>query len=405
MLNMNKDHALLSASSSHKWLVCTPSVRLEEQFEDKTSEYMEEGTLAHAIAELKLRNYFTEPMGKRKFNSEMKKLQQNERYQEEMQEHTDTYLDYIKEIALKSPVKPTVVVEMKVDYSKYAKDGFGTADCILIMDKKLHIIDFKYGKGVPVYAEDNPQLKLYALGALDKYKILYPIENIELHIVQPRIENISSFELSRAVLEEWGNTVVIPAAEKAFLGIGEFVPGEHCRFCKAKGCCVARADKNLKAIEDFKPVDYKKNDRKDKLEKVAKNILTENEIGIILSQLTDVESWINDLKEYALKSILEGKDITGWKVVEGRSNRTISDIDKAFEIIKNYGIDEALLYEKKPLSITELEKLLTKKKFNDLIGDFVIKPQGKPTLAPISDKRQSFKLCSAKEDFAEKEEN
>lgn len=405
MLNMNKDHALLSASSSHKWLVCTPSVRLEEQFEDKTSEYMEEGTLAHAIAELKLRNYFTEPMGKRKFNSEMKKLQQNERYQEEMQEHTDTYLDYIKEIALKSPVKPTVVIEMKVDYSKYAKDGFGTADCILIMDKKLHIIDFKYGKGVPVYAEDNPQLKLYALGALDKYKILYPIENIELHIVQPRIENISSFELSRTVLEEWGNAAVIPAAEKAFLGIGEFVPGEHCRFCKAKGCCVARADKNLKAIEDFKPVDYKKNDRKDKLEKIAKNILTENEIGIILSQLTDVESWINDLKEYALKSILEGRDITGWKVVEGRSNRTISDIDKAFEIIKNYGIDEALLYEKKPLSITELEKLLTKKKFNDLIGDFVVKPQGKPTLAPISDKRQGFKLSSAKEDFAEKEEN
>lgn len=404
MLNIDKDHALLSASSSHKWLECTPSVRLEEGFENKSSDYMEEGTLAHAIAELKARNYFLGPMTKRKFNSEMKKLQQKEHYNEEMQGYTDSYLDYLKEIALKSTIQPTVVVEMKVDYSKYAKEGFGTADCLMIMGNELHVIDFKYGKGVPVFAEENPQLKLYALGALEKYKIIYQINDVYLHIVQPRIDNFSQYKLNRTDLENWGDTVVIPAANKAYLGIGDFVPGEYCRFCKAKGCCSARAIKNLKAIDDFKPVEYDKKQRHTELSTIAKGILSNNEIGTILNQISDVDSWIKDLKSYALEAILQGKEVKGWKAVEGKSNRKIVDIDKAFEVLKDYGIEEALLYEKKPLSITELEKVLTKKKFNDLIGDFIEKPKGAPTLAPESDKRESYKLSSAKEDFAEREE-
>lgn len=404
MLNIDKEHALLSASGAHKWLECTPSVRLEENFENKTSSYAEEGTLAHAIAELKARYYFLEPMTKRKFNSEMKKLQQKEFYNNEMQSHTDSYIDYLKEIALKSPIKPTVVVEMKVDYSKYAKEGFGTADCIMIMKDELHIIDFKYGKGVEVSAEENPQLKLYALGALEKYKIIYPITKIYLHIVQPRINNYSQYELERIALERWGQDVVIPSANKAYLGIGEFIPGEYCRFCKAKGCCSVRAEKNLKAIEDFKPIDYNSKTKKDTVSKVAKGILTNEEIGLILTQVKDVDKWIKDLKEFALDSILKGYELTGWKAVEGKSDRKIIDIDKAFEILKDYGIDEALLYEKKPLSITNLEKLLTKKTFNELIGDYVEKPKGAPTLAPISDKRECYKLSSAKDDFAEMEE-
>ena len=403
MLNIDKEHALLSASSSHKWLVCTPWIRLEEQFENKTTEYAEEGTLAHAIAELKARNYFTEPMTKRKFNSEMKKLQENERYKDEMQIHTDRYLDYLKEIALKSPVKPSVIVEMKVDYSKYAKEGFGTADCLMITGKDLYVIDFKYGKGVPVSAEENPQLKLYALGALEKYKLIYAIENIHLSIVQPRLDIISEYELNRNNLEKWGDEVVIPAANKAYFGIGEYTPGEHCKFCKAKGSCVARTNKNLSAIEDFKPLDYRAKDKKDNINKVVKGILTNEEIGVVLDQIKDVESWVKDVKSYALNCILKGENVKGWKAVEGRSNRVITDIDKAFQIITEYGIDEALLYERKPLTITELEKLLTKKKFESLVGDYIEKPKGAPTLAPISDKREAYKLNSAKEDFAEME--
>lgn len=405
MLNIEKEHALLSASNSHKWLVCTPSVRLEEQFENKTSDYMEEGTLAHGIAELKARNYFLEPMTKRKFNSEMKKLQQNKFYSEEMQGYTDSYIDYLKEKALKSGIRPSVSIEVKVDYSRFAKEGFGTADCVMLVEEDLYIIDFKYGKGVPVYADNNPQLKLYALGAVDKYSFIYPIKNIHLCIFQPRLDSISEYDLTKDELLNWGKNVVIPAAEKAYLGVGDYVPGEHCKFCKAKGCCVARAEKNLKAIEDFKPVDYNKNEKKYSLDRVAKGILENNEIGVILDQISDVDSWIKDLKTYALNCILKGDEIKGWKAVEGKSNRIINDIDKAFKIIVDYGFDEAMLYEKKPLSITELEKLLTKKKFNELIGDYIEKPKGAPTLAPETDKRESYKKSSAKEDFAEKEEN
>lgn len=399
-----EEHALLSASGSHKWLVCTPSVRLEEQFENKTSSYMAEGTLAHAICELKARNYFLGPMTKRKFNSEMKKLKQDENYQDEMEGYTDVYIDHLKEIALRSNVMPTVAIEMKVDYSKYAKDGFGTADCIMVVGNRLYVIDFKYGKGVEVSAEENSQLKLYALGALEKYKIIYPIKHICLCIIQPRLGKISEYELKREDLEDWGKNVVIPASEKAFLGLGEYVPGEHCRFCKAKGCCNARASKNLKAIEDFKPVEYDKKQNNTTLEKVAKGILTNNEIGTILSQITDVENWVKDVRSYALDCILKGENVEGWKAVAGRSNRVLVDQDKAFKVITDYGIDEALLYQRKPLTITELEKLLGKKEFENLVGDFVEKPKGAPTLAPISDKRENYKLSSAKEDFAEREE-
>lgn len=399
-MNVEKEHALLSASNSHKWLVCTPSVRTEEQFGDKTSEYMQEGTLAHTIAELKARNYF-ETMTKRKYNSEMKKLQANELYQEEMQGYTDIYLDFLKELALKTSVRPLVNIETKVDYGAYAKDGFGTADCIMLTPEDLYIIDFKYGKGVPVSSEDNPQLKLYALGALEKYKMIYTIKNIHLCIVQPRLNNISTFDLSRESLDKWGTDIVIPQAQKAYLGIGDFVPGEHCKFCKAKAVCVARSTKNLKAIEDFKPVEYDSKSKNDTLDKVAKNVLTNEEVGLILDQVQDVESWVKDLKSYALNSILKGEKIQGWKAVEGRSIRQITDIDKAFKVITEYGVDEALLYERKPINLTELEKLLGKKDFEALIGDYVVKPKGAPALAPVADRRAEYKVSSAKEDFAE----
>lgn len=386
-MSEEKEHALLSASSSHKWLVCTPSARLEEQFESKTSDYMEEGTLAHEIAEFKLRNYFFNEMTKRKYNSELKKFEKREHYNSEMQGYTDAYLDYIKELALQTETKPFVAIEQTIDYSAYAPEGFGTADCLMIEKNVLHIIDFKYGKGVAVSAENNPQMKLYALGALAQFNIIYPITKVKMTIFQPRIDNISEFEMPAGELQMWGNTVVKAQAEKAFKGEGDFVQGEHCRFCKAKGKCRFRNEENMKIYEEVRNT----------------AILSNDELGVILLKVEGLDSWLKDLRAEALNQILQGKSVEGWKAVEGKSNRKITDIDKAFEILKENGIDEALLYERKPLSLTELEKLVTKKKFNGLVGGYVEKPRGAPTLVKETDKREEYKRSSAIEDFGKVE--
>lgn len=378
-----KKHALLSASSSHKWLVCTPSARLEEQFENKTSEYMAEGTLAHEIAEFKLRKYFFVGITKRSYNAQMKKFENDENYSTEMQGHTDSYLNYVKELALQSNTKPFVAIEQMIDYSKYVPEGFGTADFLMILGDTLYIVDFKYGKGVLVSAEDNPQMKLYALGALEQFKILYPISKVKMAIFQPRLDNISEFEMPAGMLEMWGNTVVKIQAEKAYKGEGDFVQGEHCKFCKAKGSCRFRTSENLKAYEE------------------ARNtaILTNTELGQVLLKTEGLEDWAKDLKAEALEQILKGNKVEGWKAVEGKSNRKITDVDKAFEILKSNGIEEALLYERKPITLTELEKVVGKKQLADSIGDYIEKPKGSPTLAKESDKRENYKRSSAVEDF------
>lgn len=253
----------------------------------------------------------------------------------------------------------------------------------------MYIIDFKYGKGVAVSAEDNPQMKLYALGALSQYKILYPISNIKMAIVQPRLDSISEFEMPAEDLEKWGNEVVKVQAEKAFKGEGDFVQGEHCRFCRAKGRCAFRTEENLKKIED------------------ARNtlILNGNDLGQVLTKVEGVADWIKDIKDEALKMLIGGENVEGWKAVEGRSNRIISDLDKAFEILEANGIDEALLYERKPLGITALEKVVGKTKLSQLIGDHIEKPKGAPTLAKSADKRKEYKRSSALEDFGKVENN
>ena len=382
-MSEEKKHALLSASSSHKWLVCPPSAKLEEQFENKTSPYMAEGTLAHEIAEFKARNYFLGGITKRSYNAQMKKFEKEEYYDKEMQAHTDTYLEYLKGLALQTSTKPFVAIEQVVDYSKYVPEGFGTADFLMIYGDTLHIIDFKYGKGKLVEADDNPQMKLYALGALEQFKMLYPITKIKMSIVQPRKDNISEFEMPAGMLEMWGNTVVKTQAEKAFKGEGEFTPGEHCWACKAKGVCRARNDKNLQAYEE------------------AKNtaILTNAELGQVLLKTEGLADWVKDLENTALEQILAGNEVEGWKAVEGRSNRKITDIDKAFEILAANGIEEALLYERKPIGLTELEKVVGKKKLTQAIGDYIEKPKGAPALAKASDKRENYKRSSAEEDF------
>lgn len=386
-MSEEKEHALLSASSSHKWLVCTPSARLEERFENKTSEYMEEGTLAHEIAEFKLRNYFFDGMTKRKYNSQMKKFEQREHYNPEIQGYTDDYLDYVKGLALQTAVKPFVAIEQTIDYSVYAPEGFGTADFLMIAGNTLHIVDFKYGKGVPVSAENNPQMKLYALGALAQFGIIYSISRVKMTIFQPRLDNISEFEMPAGELQMWGNTVVKAQAEKAFKGEGDYVQGEHCRFCRAKGTCRFRSEANLKTYEETK----------------STPILSNKELGEVLLKIEGLDSWLKDLKTEALNQLLQGNDVEGWKAVEGKSNRTITDVDKAFEILKENGIDEALLYERKPLGLTALEKLVSKKKFNELVGNYIEKPKGAPTLAKATDKREIYKRSSAEEDFGKVE--
>lgn len=379
----NKAHAILSASSAHKWLVCTPSARLEEQFPSKTSEYMQEGTLAHAIAEFKVRSYFLEPMTKATQTRRLNKFKKEEGFQDEMLEHTDTYLNFLKEEALKTNTRPFISVEQKVDFSSYVPEGFGTADCIMISGDTLHIIDFKYGKGVKVEAEDNPQMKLYSLGAISAYGLFYPLKNIKMSIVQPRIDNISSYEMLIEQLLEWGEKTVKPQAQKAFAGIGDYVQGEHCRFCRAKGACEFRAKENMKVIE--------------KIENSYNGTITNDELGEMLTKTDGIEQWIKDIKAYALDLVLKGEQVKGWKAVEGKSNRKISDTDKAFEILEANGYEEALLYEKVPLTLTKLEKVVGKTKLAEAIGDYIEKPKGAPTLVKESDKREPYKVSAAEE--------
>lgn len=379
-------HAVLSASGASRWLACTPSARLEEQFPDSTSEYAKEGTLAHEVCELKVRKNLIEQMPTRTYNTKLKKIKENELWQDEMDKFTDAYLEYIQELVHSYSCSPAVMVEKKVDFSQYVPEGFGTADCIVIAEGTMHIIDFKYGKGVAVSAENNPQMKLYALGAYLEYSMLYPIEKIKMAIVQPRLENeASESEIFVAELMDWAENVVKPLAEKAYKGEGTYIAGNHCRFCRAKATCRERARMNLEAS---------------KFEMRAGALLSDTEVGEALKMAQDLAKWAEDLKEYALTESLKGKIIPGWKAVEGRSVRAFKDTDLAIKTIIDSGIDEALLYERKQLTLAQIEKLLGTKQFKELVGELVEKAPGKPTLVLETDKREKIvNRITAEEDF------
>lgn len=368
-------HALLSASSAVRWLNCPPSARLTENMPDSESQYAAEGTLAHSLAELKVRKKF-EVMKKSEYDKRLKAIQNDPFYAPEMDGHTDTYLEYILETAHSyNRVKPYVVAEKRLDYSSYVPGGFGTCDCVMLCKSDLHIFDFKYGKGVPVTAENNPQLKLYALGALAEYSFLYGIQNVALHIIQPRLDSVSSVLLDADELTAWGGSIH-PIAELADKGGGEYSSGDWCRFCKAKAAC-------RKRTEDFFALESSVN--------MPKELLSDGEIGEALKRAQVLKNWVTELEEYALNAILSGSKISGWKAVEGTSRRKITDIDKAFDILKKEGYDEALLYERQPIGVPALEKLVTKKKLGELLEGLIVKPQGKPTLAPESDSRKPYK--------------
>ncbi|MCR4442170.1 MAG: DUF2800 domain-containing protein [Peptococcaceae bacterium] len=374
-----EQHALLSASSSHKWLICTPSARLEETLPETKSEYADEGKLAHAIAELKAKKHFTEPMGPKTFAKRLKVLQENPLYQEEMLKHTDTYLDYLSKIVHSFSAPPYIAIEKRLDYSAYAPEGFGTGDCIIIGGNVMHVIDFKYGKGVPVSAERNPQMMLYALGAYMAYCILYPIETIKMAIVQPRRENeLSEYEMPIGDLLAWGESIK-PIAQKAFAGEGDYVPGEHCRFCRAKLQCRARAEKYL-TLEEY--------------HKMKPPLISNEEVGQILKRAQDLAKWAEELEKYALAECLKGNEIPGWKAVEGRTSRIYVDQDAAFAALIAAGINEAILYKREPLSVAQVEKVLGKVEYRKLLEEpgLVKTEPGKPTLAPASDKREAIIL-------------
>lgn len=378
-----QEHALLSASSAHKWLHCTPSARLEEQFPEVTTEYAEEGRLAHAIAELKLRKAFIEPIGPKTYNNRLNKFKNDPLFQEEMLKHTETYLDYVSKIVHGFNAPPYIAIEKRIDYSTYAPEGFGTGDCIIIGGNILQIVDFKYGKGVPVSAEDNPQMKLYALGAYATYSFLYPIDTVRMSIVQPRLDNISESSLPISELLNWGKNIK-PLAQIAFAGGGVFTPGDWCRFCRAKALCRARSEFNT-SLEEF--------------HQMKPPLISNEEVGQILEKAKNLAAWVKDLEDYALSECLKGNEIPGWKAVEGRSTRQFIDQDKAFEILKANGIEEAMLYERKPLTLADVEKLIGKAKFKELLSEYVNTPPGKPTLVPISDKREAIIRISAEDDF------
>lgn len=373
---MPTNHALLSASSSHRWLHCPPSARLGENYEDKGSDFAAEGTDAHSLCEYKLKRALgikaEDPTDTLSW------------YDEEMEDCASGYAAYICELveeAKKTCPDPAVLIEQRLDFSSYVKEGFGTGDCVLIADGTLHIVDYKHGRGVLVEAEENPQMMLYALGALAIFESIYDISTVSMTIYQPRRANISTYTVSKESLYEWAETVLVPAAELAYSGSGEFHCGEWCQFCKAKADCRERAKANLEMAKfDF----------------ADPPLLTDEEIEEVLGKVDELVSWANDIREYALQAALSGKEWNGWKVVEGRSVRKYTNDRQVAAAVIAAGFDP---YEQKILGITEMQKTLGKARFEEILGGLITKPQGKPTLVPASDKRPA--MNNAKSDFME----
>lgn len=369
-------HAKLSASGASRWATCPGSVQMEDGIPDKESVYAQEGTLAHEMSELKLKHYLDpKGFGKRKLNTAIKKLKENELYQAEMESYTDTYVDFIKEKALSFPSNPYIEIEKRVDFSRWVDGGFGTCDCVLIHGSTLSIIDLKYGKGVPVSSEQNEQLILYALGAYDAFNLIYNLDKIELNIVQPRINNFSTWEISLTELLLWGDYFKVQA-EKALGGNGELVPSaKACKFCKARDICTARAENNLSLESEIK---------------LKPNEIPKDKLYEYISRGEDIAKWVADLKAYALDMCLKGEDVKGLKAVAGRTSRSWTNQDEAINKLIEGGIDEAIIYDKVPLTLAKLEKALGKQQFTTLVGDMVVTSEGKPTLVFENDKRPAI---------------
>ncbi len=375
---MPEIHARFSPSAAKRHMECIPSLLLEEQFPDETSPFAEEGTAGHALAEHLIKKYL-------KIQS---KRPTSDYYTDELVEAVDDYVDFIKEQIEQAKLNcdyPVFNVEKRVDISNYANNCFGTADMVIVTDNTIHITDLKLGKGVPVYAKFNTQLMIYGLGVLEEYEMLYDIQSVWLTIHQPRLQNVSSWKISAEELKKWGEEVLRPKAALALSGDGDFAAGEHCRFCKAKNQCRARAEENLRLAQ----LEFKK-----------APLLTDDEILKVISKADELSKWASDIYSYAQdEAINNGKVWNGYKLVRGRTNRKYTDEDNVIKAANEAGYND--IFKKTLIGITDMEKLMGKKKFNDILGDLVYKPDGKLCLVPESDKREAVSVSTAADDFKE----
>lgn len=376
-------HALLSPSAAHRWLNCTKAPRLEATLPVKTSSYAEEGTLAHSVCEITAKKHFKKITAAEYANS-LKELKTHELWNNEMLSTAEAYTEHLAEKAMTFSGEPYTAFEVLVDISNYAPEAFGRCDCIMFGYDTLIITDYKHGKGVSVSAKENPQMMLYALGALNLYQPIFgnAIKKINICIDQPRIDNYDNWECTKEDLLAWGESIK-STAEMAFKGLGSYNVGAWCRFCRANGICKAQAEKQITAFDDFK---------------TQQDLMTVEEIGAALKKGESLVSWYESLQKVALEKLLNGEEIPDYKVVEGRSQRAWTNQDEALETLQNAGIEKAIIYDSVPKSLSQLEKLLGVAKFAELVGQFVIKPHGKPTLASAADKRPVFN--SAVTDFS-----
>lgn len=379
-------HAVLSASGSKRWLSCPPSARLERKFPDKAGEAAQEGTLAHALAEARIRHWLGE-ISENGLTLRIDSIRHDALYSPEMGEYVSEYVNLCIEKI--NEAQGVALVEERLDFSRWVKNGFGTGDMVIIGDGVLEIVDLKYGKGVPVSAEGNTQMQLYALGAIEQYGYIYDFDHVRMSIFQPRNGGLSTQLMSVDELLAWGESIK-PIAELAYAGKGDFKAGEHCRFCRAAAQCKALADYNLEIA---------------KLEFRDADLLTDDEVSFVLSRVDGLIRYADKIKTFALAEALKGHKWPGFKVVAGRSNRRITDAVKAVKLLRRAGYADDVIY--KPLeiqTITDLEKTITKKKFGEILGSVVEKPPGKPTLVPADDERPEYDPAKTEFEVMEEED-
>lgn len=390
MLSTQRAHAILSASGSKRWLSCPPSATLEEQFPESQSDYAAEGTFAHTLAEHLLRGNLTTELKPSYYKKKLTEFQKDPLYSQSMLEYIEQYKTIVGEkyLDLKKDYPDTfVMLEQRLDFSEWVPDGFGTGDVVIISPGVIEIVDLKYGQGVPVSALGNPQMRLYALGAINEYNMLYDFDKVRMTIIQPRLDSISEDEITVQELLEWGESIVKPTAAMAIAGEGEYKSGDHCQFCRAKAVCRKRAEDNLEMA---------------RYEFQNPNVLTHDEIAVILGQAEALQKWAKDIQEYALdQAENHGVKFPGWKLVEGRSNRKYTDKEAVAAKLKEEGYSSEVIYQPQEIwGITDMEKKIGKKLFADYLKDLVIKPAGKATLAKESDPRPELSsVASAVKDF------
>lgn len=384
-------HALLSASGASRWLNCTPSAKLEDmQGERTTSVYAAEGTLAHELSELFIKRDVLNVVDDSTFNEKLEEIMSNELFSNEMLDMVPVYVDYCTSeyiAAREQNIFASIEIEQKVDLTEFVPESFGTADCIIINDPVMEVIDLKYGKGVPVYAQHNKQGMLYALGALRKYDTLYNIETVKITIVQPRINNISTWEISVDELLDWAYNELKPKAEMAFRGEGELSAGEWCKFCSVKNRCRALYEEQLKIA---------------KYEFQDPELLTDEEISDVLSRAPQFIEWVNSITEYAQERAINNNKIwPGFKLVAGMSKRKWAEEERVVNAIFSRFPEatEDQVFNTKLKTISDMERTFGKKRVAEALSDVIIKPEGKPTLVPESDKRPALGIEDAINDF------